>query len=148
MRSSPFSLVQEGRFIHIPLQNITPTLHPSSLNLLSHAMSTTLSLNVFRGTSEGKIVSDTVTRDLKDHEVFIETTHSGVCGTDEHYLKSGQVMGHEGIGIVRAVGSGVITTKVGARVGFGYTHEICGNCDNCCTGKNFMNLQFIFHHPY
>lgn len=90
-------------------------------------------LQVFRGTPEGKIVSDTVTRDLKDHEVFIETTHSGVCGTDEHYLKSGYVLGHEGVGIVRAVGSAVTTTKVGARVGFGYTHEICGSCDCCCT---------------
>ncbi|KAF4976587.1 hypothetical protein FZEAL_6765 [Fusarium zealandicum] len=92
-----------------------------------------ISLKVFRGSAEGKIRSDDVSRQLKDHEVYIETTHSGVCGTDKLYLPSGIALGHEGIGIVRQVGSGVTTTEVGQRVGFGYTHEICGNCDNCCT---------------
>ncbi|KAF4465427.1 alcohol dehydrogenase [Fusarium albosuccineum] len=92
-----------------------------------------VTLDVFRGTPEGKIYADKVTRTLQSHEVYIETTHSGVCGTDKLYLPSGFVLGHEGIGIVRQVGSGVTTTKVGDRVGFGYTHEICGSCDNCCT---------------
>ncbi|KAJ4258728.1 hypothetical protein NW762_007814 [Fusarium torreyae] len=92
-----------------------------------------VSFKVFRGTQEGKIVADTVERELQNHEVFIETTHSGVCGTDKLYQPSGIVLGHEGVGIVRAVGSAVNTTKVGQRVGFGYTHEICGSCDNCCT---------------
>jgi D-arabinose 1-dehydrogenase-like Zn-dependent alcohol dehydrogenase len=105
-----------------------------------------VSLKVFRGTlGEGKIVSDTVERELKDHEVYVETTHSGVCGTDKLYLPSGFVLGHEGIGVVRAVGSAVNTAKVGDRVGFGFTHEICGSCDNCCTGKRqqkvFRNLK-------
>ncbi|KAM5341592.1 hypothetical protein ACJ41O_014623 [Fusarium nematophilum] len=92
-----------------------------------------VSLQVFRGSPEGKIHADTVSRDLKDHEVYIETTHSGVCGTDKLYLPSGCVLGHEGIGIVREAGKGVTSVKVGDRVGFGYTHEICGSCDNCCT---------------
>ncbi|KAM0426430.1 hypothetical protein ACHAPT_008477 [Fusarium lateritium] len=91
-----------------------------------------LSFDVFRGSPEGKIFSDTVSHTLQDHEVYIETTHSGVCGTDKLYQPSGIALGHEGIGIVREVGSGVTTVKVGDRVGFGYTHEICGNCDNCC----------------
>ncbi|KAH7313540.1 alcohol dehydrogenase [Stachybotrys elegans] len=89
---------------------------------------------VFRGSSEGKIVQDTVTRSVKPHEVFIETTHSGLCGTDEHYLRTGQVLGHEGIGIVKEVGQDVTSVKVGDRVGFGYTHEVCASCDNCTSG--------------
>ncbi|KAF5023625.1 hypothetical protein F66182_4327 [Fusarium sp. NRRL 66182] len=95
-----------------------------------------VSLKVFRGTPEGKIVSDTVERQLQNHEVYIETTHSGVCGTDKLYLPSGFVLGHEGIGIVKAVGSAVNNAKVGDRVGFGYTHEICGTCDSCCTDRD------------
>lgn len=94
-----------------------------------------LKLSVFRGSPEGKILADSVERTLQPHEVFIETTHSGVCATDKLYQTSGIALGHEGIGIVREVGSGVGTVKVGDRVGFGYTHEICGNCDNCCRGE-------------
>ncbi|KFA63049.1 hypothetical protein S40285_06394 [Stachybotrys chlorohalonatus IBT 40285] len=93
-----------------------------------------VSFDVFRGSAEGKIVPDHVTRSLEPHEVFVETTHSGICGTDEHYLKSGQVLGHEGVGVVRQTGSQVTSVKAGDRVGFGYTHEICANCDNCATG--------------
>ncbi|CAH0058213.1 unnamed protein product [Clonostachys solani] len=103
---------------------------------------------VFRGGPEGKISQDTVTRVLEDHEVFIETTHSGLCGTDEHYLKCGQVLGHEGIGIVRQVGSCVQSVQRGDRVGFGYTHEICGVCDNCATGWDQYcrnQKQYGFH---
>lgn len=94
--------------------------------------------DVFRGTQDGKIVSDTVSRTLKNHEVFIKTTHSGLCGTDEHYAKAGLVLGHEGVGIVQQVGSGVKQVKVGDRVGFGYTHKICGICDNCTTSKRLI----------
>ncbi|CAG9954514.1 unnamed protein product [Clonostachys rosea f. rosea IK726] len=103
---------------------------------------------VFRGGPEGKISQAKVTRVLQDHEVFIETTHSGLCGTDEHYLKCGQVLGHEGIGIVRQVGSCVQSVQRGDRVGFGYTHEICGVCDNCATGWDQYcrnQKQYGFH---
>ncbi|KAK1148030.1 hypothetical protein N8T08_010663 [Aspergillus melleus] len=89
---------------------------------------------VFRGSEEGKIVPDKVTSTLGHNDVFIETTHSGLCGTDEHYLKTNQVLGHEGIGIIKAVGPGVNTFKVGDRVGYGYIHKICATCDNCATG--------------
>jgi D-arabinose 1-dehydrogenase-like Zn-dependent alcohol dehydrogenase len=104
-------------------------------NILQTKATMALKFNVFRGSPEGKIFSDSVERDLQPHEVFIETTHSGVCGTDKLYQPSGIALGHEGIGVVREVGSGVKTVKVGDRVGFGYTHEICGSCDNCCRGK-------------
>lgn len=83
---------------------------------------------------------------LEHGDVFIEATHSGLWGTDEHYLKSGQVLGHEGIGIVKAVGPGATSARVGDRVGFGYTHSICWNCDNCASGKFpllFPSLYFF-----
>ncbi|KAI2712150.1 hypothetical protein CBS147332_5786 [Penicillium roqueforti] len=46
--------------------------------------------------------SSTEPSTLAHGEVFTETTHSGLCGTDEHYLLSGQVLGHECVGIVKA----------------------------------------------
>lgn len=91
--------------------------------------------NVIKGSSTGKLVECDVTSQLQPHQVYIETTHSGLCGTDEHYLRADQTLGHEGIGIIRQVGSAVKSVKAGDRVGFGYTHEICANCDNCIQGQ-------------
>ncbi|KAJ5992378.1 Polyketide synthase enoylreductase [Penicillium sp. IBT 35674x] len=93
-----------------------------------------VAFEVFRGSKEGKIVADTTTRTLGPNEVYIETTHSGLCGTDEHFLKSGIVLGHEGVGIVRQIGPNVKNVKAGDRVGFGYTHYVCGTCEKCLTG--------------
>ncbi|KAJ5902854.1 hypothetical protein N7495_003382 [Penicillium taxi] len=95
-----------------------------------------VSFQVFRGSEDGSIVPDTTTRTLQPTEVYIETTHSGLCGTDEHYLKTGMALGHEGIGIVRQIGSSVTDVKVGARVGYGYIHRVCGICKQCLNGRD------------
>jgi threonine dehydrogenase-like Zn-dependent dehydrogenase len=55
---------------------------------------------VFKGSEEGKIVQSTTTKDIKEDEVLIKVTHSGVCGTDEHQRTRDVVLGHEGVGIV------------------------------------------------
>lgn len=93
-----------------------------------------ITFDVFRASKEGRVVADTTTRTLRHSEVHIEITHSGICGTDEHYLHSEMVLGHEGIGIVKQIGDSVTSVKVGDRVGFGYFRKVCGLCDNCCTG--------------
>jgi len=36
-----------------------------------------------------------------------QITHSGLCGTDIHYFEYGQVLGHEGVGIVLDIGKNV-----------------------------------------
>lgn len=58
------------------------------------------SFTVFKGSKEGKIVQSTTTREIKADEVLIRVTHSGVCGTDEHYRHADIVLGHEGAGVV------------------------------------------------
>ncbi|KAF2449725.1 alcohol dehydrogenase [Karstenula rhodostoma CBS 690.94] len=90
--------------------------------------------NIIKGSASKQLVESSVTAQLESHQVYIETTHSGLCGTDEHYLGADMALGHEGAGIVRQVGQGVKTVKVGDRVGFGYTHEVCAHCDNCAQG--------------
>jgi len=55
---------------------------------------------VFKGSKDGKITQSTTTKDIKDDEVLIKVTHSGVCGTDEHQRTMGIGLGHEGVGIV------------------------------------------------
>lgn len=90
---------------------------------------------MLKGSKDGKLVAARTTRILQPNEVYVEITHTGVCGTDEHYRHADQVLGHEGIGIVRQAGSGVTNVKVGDRVGLGYFRKVCGLCPSCLEGE-------------
>lgn len=45
------------------------------------------------------------------------------------------VLGHEGVGVVEAVGPEAKYLKKGGRVGWGYEHDSCGHCHECLTGN-------------
>ena len=76
-------------------------------------------------------------------EVLIKTEACGVCHTDVHAahgdwpLKAGLPFtpGHEAIGIVEAVGSGVTSVREGDRVGVPWLYSACGRCENCLSGR-------------
>ncbi|CBA15380.1 S-(hydroxymethyl)glutathione dehydrogenase/class III alcohol dehydrogenase [Xanthomonas albilineans] len=74
-------------------------------------------------------------------EVLVRITHTGVCHTDAFTLSGDDpegifpaVLGHEGGGIVVAVGDGVTSVKVGDHVIPLYTAE-CRACKFCLSGK-------------
>jgi len=76
-----------------------------------------------------------VLQDATDAIVRITTTT--ICGTDLHILKGdvpsvteGRVLGHEGIGVVTEVGTGVSTFSPGDRVLISCITS-CGRCDFC-----------------
>ncbi|KIK64811.1 hypothetical protein GYMLUDRAFT_402076 [Collybiopsis luxurians FD-317 M1] len=89
----------------------------------------------FRGSSSGKVVRSFFRQNLAPDQVAVRVTHSGVCGTDLHYLTQDMVLGHEAVGIVIAVGSSCTVYKPGDRVGWGYEHYSCGTCTPCLTGE-------------
>lgn len=106
-------------------------------------MSTTLSTTnlpekatIYRGV-DGVIQKSTtdLPKALEPTEVLVKVTHASICGTDVHYIPTGIALGHEGVGIVNAVGSSVSTVKIGDRVGYGYLRDACGNCKYCLTGQ-------------
>ena len=71
-----------------------------------------LDFTVYRGSKDGSIVKSTVHHDnLHGDQVLLKITHSGLCGTDEHYRSTDQVLGHEGAGIVQEVGPSVWDLK-------------------------------------
>jgi D-arabinose 1-dehydrogenase-like Zn-dependent alcohol dehydrogenase len=78
-----------------------------------------ISFEVFRGDQHGQLFRETVTRDLQPNEIFNGITHSGLCGTDDHFLSSNIALGYEGVGVVKQLGSNVSGFEVGDRVGFG-----------------------------
>ncbi|ORY09307.1 chaperonin 10-like protein [Clohesyomyces aquaticus] len=102
-------------------------------------MSLPSKVSVLKGSKEGVAVAATVPgrTSLKSNEVALRVTHSGVCGTDLHHIHDDMVLGHEGVGVVEAVGDAVTRFKAGDRVGFGYVKDGCGKCDHCLKHQYF-----------
>jgi len=80
-------------------------------------------------------------QDPKAGEVLVRMVATSVCHTDAYTLSGADpeglfpsVLGHEGAGIVEAVGEGVTSVKPGDHVIPLYTAE-CGKCKFCLSGK-------------
>ena len=70
-------------------------------------------------------------------DAIVRITTTTICGTDLHIVRghvptvgAGRVLGHEGIGIVESVGTGVVDIRVGDRVVVGII-SACGHCVAC-----------------
>ena len=73
----------------------------------------------------------------KPTDAIVRILHTTICGTDLHILKGdvpevakGTVLGHEGVGVVEAVGSAVRNFKPGDHVLISCITS-CGSCPNC-----------------
>jgi S-(hydroxymethyl)glutathione dehydrogenase/alcohol dehydrogenase len=78
----------------------------------------------------------------KEGEVLVEIKATGICHTDAYTLSGADpeglfpaILGHEGAGIVREVGAGVTTLKVGDHVIPLYTPE-CRQCKTCLSRRS------------
>jgi D-arabinose 1-dehydrogenase-like Zn-dependent alcohol dehydrogenase len=78
------------------------------------------------------------TRALGPKEILVKITHSGVCGTDLGYVPYGVALGHEGVGIVEAIGSDVTQFKVGERAGGGYHSKLFSSVSLPCVTANVI----------
>jgi alcohol dehydrogenase, propanol-preferring len=75
-------------------------------------------------------------------QVVVKTEACGVCHTDLHAARGDWpirptppfIPGHEAIGLVVAVGSGVTIVKEGDRVGVPWLYSACGHCEYCLSG--------------
>jgi propanol-preferring alcohol dehydrogenase len=72
-------------------------------------------------------------------QILVKTEACGVCHTDVHAWRGDWplkpkppfIPGHEGIGSIVAVGTGVTTAKIGDRVGVPWLYSACGHCEYC-----------------
>ena len=79
------------------------------------------------------------------HDVLLEVTHCGVCGSDLHFVLEGwgtpdAIEGHEYTGIVAAVGADVTRWSVGQPVVAGPSRR-CGRCAPCRLGRPSLCLE-------
>jgi aryl-alcohol dehydrogenase len=83
--------------------------------------------------------------DPRSDELLVEVVASGMCATDLHgrdgYYNTPYpaVFGHEGAGIVRAIGKAVSRFKTGDHVVISYPW--CGECPNCRTQRQSYCLH-------
>jgi propanol-preferring alcohol dehydrogenase len=82
-------------------------------------------------------------------QALVEIMASGVCHTDLHAADGDWpvkpnlpiIPGHEGAGMVVALGSGVTHLKEGDRVGIAWLHGACGHCGFCLSGWETLCLE-------
>ena len=87
------------------------------------------------------VIEEVEMREPLPNEVQIKLVSSGVCGTDWAFrdnhlnrpLPMPMILGHEGAGIVTAVGPGVTKVKVGDHVST--STPWCGTCEACMSGE-------------
>ena len=101
---------------------------------------------VLYGIDQPWMVEEIEVDDPKANEVLVNWKVAGMCHSDEH-LTTGDlpfalpiIGGHEGAGVVEAVGEGVSWLEVGDHVVFGFIPS-CGRCPSCSTGhQNLCDL--------
>ena len=96
---------------------------------------------VYRRPNEPLTIEGVDVDQPRPREVLVRTVATGVCHSDLHIVEGNSrlpydnpvVLGHEGAGIVEAVGEDVTTVAVGDHV-VGCLSGFCGQCDMCLSG--------------
>lgn len=109
---------------------------------------TTIRAAVFEPNSQQPVLQDLTLRELRDDEVLVKLTATGVCHTDLGFrcrLPHALVLGHEGAGKIERVGRAVRDVVPGDNVVLSF--RSCHDCPSCQAGKpsychNFPPLNF------
>ena len=98
---------------------------------------------VFHGAKQPLTIEEIVVDKPMPREVLVRTMATGVCHSDLHFvdglypMAAPTILGHEGAGIVEAVGDQVRHVKPGDHV-IMCLSVFCGRCDRCITGESFL----------
>ena len=103
----------------------------------SKAPASTMKALVYQGPGKKTLEERRVPQLVKSTDAIVRVTKTTICGTDLHILKgdvptceAGRILGHEGVGIVESVGSGVTAFAPGDHVLISCITS-CGRCDSC-----------------
>lgn len=103
-------------------------------------MSTLVRAAVLEATGEEAVIQSLELADPRAGEVRVRILASGVCHSDLH-VRDGEwarptpmAMGHEGAGVVDAVGPGVRSLRIGQPVALSWLVP-CGTCRACLAGR-------------
>jgi D-arabinose 1-dehydrogenase-like Zn-dependent alcohol dehydrogenase len=83
------------------------------------------------------------------NQVLIQIRASGMCYTDVHQTHGHipgvfpRTLGHEPVGEIVAIGTGVTVRKIGDRVGVPWVQTSCGRCEWCQRGKPMFCAEAV-----
>lgn len=105
-------------------------------------MPTTMKAAVVREFRKPLTIEEVPIPEVGAGQVLVKIAAAGVCHTDLHAADGDWpvkprppfIPGHEGVGHVAAVGSGVRHVKEGDRVGVPWLYTACGHCRHCLGG--------------
>ncbi len=102
---------------------------------------------VKKRSEKGLWMEDVDIPDYGVNDVLIKIKKTAICGTDLHIymwdewsqktIKTPMTIGHEYVGTIAEIGTGVTNFEVGERV-TGEGHIACGHCRNCRRGKKHV----------
>ncbi|MFD4668503.1 glutathione-independent formaldehyde dehydrogenase [Lentzea sp. NPDC058450] len=101
---------------------------------------------VYRGPEDVAVQDVADARIEEPTDAVIRITTTNICGSDLHMyegrtdVEAGTVLGHENMGVVEEVGSGVSRVNVGDRVSVPF-NIACGTCRNCTQGWTSFCLR-------
>jgi len=109
--------------------------------------------SVLTGINRIKVIEAPIPEIKNDTDVLIRMAVVGVCGSDIHYYSTGRIgsqvvqypftVGHEGAGVVEAVGRSVTKVKRGDRIAV-EPSVACGHCDQCLSGRPHTCRNILF----
>lgn len=118
------------RTAELELKTSTPSIRSSTMKALVYHKAE-------HGTGQG-VWEEKPLPSIKDvGDAIVRITTTTICGTDLHILKGdvpsvtgGRILGHEGVGVIEQIGSGVTEFHVGDRVIISCITS-CNKCDFC-----------------
>src|SRR3954451_738943 len=104
---------------------------------------------VVPGFGQPLVIEDRPVPEPGPGQVVVRMEASGLCHTDIHAANGDWpvtptvpfIPGHEGVGIVTALGDGVTSLKTGQRVAVPWLGYACGTCRYCLTGWETLCLS-------
>jgi propanol-preferring alcohol dehydrogenase len=102
-----------------------------------------------RDTTEPLVLSDVPVPVPGDTEILIRISTCGVCHTELDEIEGRTpppnfpvILGHEVVGRVEDAGKDTTRFQIGDRVGVGWIHSACGQCQYCLSGNENVCEQF------
>ncbi|WBO22921.1 alcohol dehydrogenase AdhP [Sphingomonas abietis] len=105
-------------------------------------MAKTMKAAVVRAFGQPLVIEEVAIPEPAAGQIVVKIAATGVCHTDLHAVDGDWpvkpnppfIPGHEGVGHVVAVGSGVTHVREGDRVGVPWLYTACGHCSHCLGG--------------
>jgi len=98
---------------------------------------------VYHGANQPLTIEEIEVDQPMAREVLVKTMATGVCHSDLHFvdgyypMMAPTILGHEGAGVVEAVGSMVTQFKPGDHV-IACLSVFCGTCERCVSGESYL----------